>query len=78
MRRFALLAAVGAVLMVNAGCMLNIFSSDPERRTHQLLVVSENLRMITDEWERIWFIDQPDHNTPYRIHGGIMPGSHIP
>ena len=28
--------------------------------------------MMTDEWERIWFLDQPDHMTPYRTHGGII------
>jgi len=78
MRRLVLLAAAAVTVCGTSGCLLNIYSSDPARRTHQLMVVSENLRMITDEWERIWFVDQPDHNTPYRIHGGIMPGSHLP
>ncbi len=78
MRRIAMLAALGALLISNAGCFLNLYSSDPTHRTHQLLVVSENYRMIAEEWERIWFVDQPDHCTPYRTHGGLMPGSHIP
>ena len=72
MRRRALLAIVGAMLAANAGCLLNIWSPDPVRRSRELLVVSENMRMIQDEWERIWFLDQPDHSSPYRVHGGIQ------
>jgi hypothetical protein len=30
------------------------------------------MRLALDEWERFWFLDQPDHSTPYRTHGGIM------
>jgi hypothetical protein len=72
MRRFALCLAVGTMLVANSGCLLNIWSSDPVRRGRELLVVSEDLRLIQDEWERIWFIDQPQHTTPYRVHGGIL------
>lgn len=32
----------------------------------------ENERLILDEWERMWLLDQPDHCTPYRTHGGII------
>jgi len=24
------------------------------------------------EWERFWFLDAPDHMTPYRTHGGVI------
>src|SRR5262249_51666347 len=34
---------------------------------------SEDLRQIENEWERIWFVDQPSHLTPERVHGGIDP-----
>ena len=27
---------------------------------------------LLDEWERIWFLDQPSHMTPLRTHGGII------
>jgi hypothetical protein len=37
----------------------------------QLLHTSENLRMVTDEWERAWLMDMPSHITPYRVHGGM-------
>lgn len=30
------------------------------------------LRQLLEEWERIWFLDQPDHATPVRTHGGII------
>lgn len=73
MRRLALLAVVGAMVLSNSGCLLNIFAGDPARRTHELLVISENLRVIQDEWERIWFDDEPSHLTPIRVDGGIVP-----
>ncbi|GBD36668.1 hypothetical protein HRbin36_01795 [bacterium HR36] len=61
------------VLFVSqSGCLLNIWSSDPDRRMRQMLTVSENLRMIEEEWERFWLIDQPSHLTPNRTHGGIQ------
>jgi len=44
------------------------------RRMGELLNTSENLQTIQDQWERIWFIDQPSHLTPDRVHGGITPG----
>jgi len=27
---------------------------------------------LVQEWERFWFMDQPDHMTPYRVHGGVI------
>jgi hypothetical protein len=39
----------------------------------QMLNVSEDLRLIQDEWERFWMIDQLSHLTPIRVHGGIGP-----
>ena len=72
MRRFAFLALLGGMVLSNAGCLLNIWSADPVQRTHELLVVSENLRAVQEEWERIWFIDQPSHLTPSRVHGGMQ------
>ena len=72
MRRLFLLAVLGVLLTSSSGCLLNIWNHDPVRRSHELLVVSENYRTIYDEWERIWFIDQPSHLTPQRVHGGIQ------
>jgi hypothetical protein len=72
MRRLLLLLAVAGFLLGNAGCFINIFSSDPNRRILELLNVSEDLRQIQYEWERIWFTDQPSHLTPERVHGGVQ------
>jgi hypothetical protein len=72
MRRFVLLAVVGAVAVANAGCLIPAYSSDPNERTHELINQSEDLRQIRYEWERIWFTDQPSHLTPERVHGGIQ------
>jgi hypothetical protein len=72
MRQLLLLTAVAALVLTNAGCLLNIYSSDPNRRMHELLNTSEDLRQIEYEWERIWFTDQPSHMTPERVNGGIQ------
>jgi hypothetical protein len=72
MRRLLLAATVGVGLANSVGCAVPIYSGDPARRAEQLYVTSENMRMIQEEWERIWFLDQPSHLTPYRTHGGIL------
>lgn len=72
MRRLLMLGFVAGVVLSNTGCLINIYSSDPNRRIKELLNNSEDLRQIGNEWERIWFTDQPSHLTPDRIHGGIQ------
>jgi hypothetical protein len=63
---------LGVVLGTNTGCFLPIYSGDPALRTEELIYTSEGLRQILEEWQRIWFIDQPSHLTPYRTHGGLI------
>jgi hypothetical protein len=72
MRRALLLAAVAALGLANTGCLLNIYSSNPNRRMRELMNTSEDLRTMEYEWERIWFTDEPSHLTPERVHGGIQ------
>jgi hypothetical protein len=69
--RLLMLAAVATLALGNTGCMLNIWSSDPNTRMNQMMNVSEDLRQIENEWQRIWFTDQPSHLTPVRVHGGV-------
>jgi len=71
MRRVLFLAVVAASGVLNAGCMLNAYPSDPQRRTMVLMNQSENLRQIDYEMERFWMVDQPSHLTPERVHGGV-------
>jgi len=73
MRRLLLLAAVLSLTLVNTGCFINMYSSDPNERMQQLLNQSEDLRQVRKEWYRFWMIDQPSHLTPDRVHGGIGP-----
>ena len=73
MRRLLLLAAMATIALGNTGCLINIWSGDPNVRMEQEMYVSEDLRNIQDEWRRIWFTDQPSHLTPVRVHGGIGP-----
>lgn len=72
MRRLVLALAFGGLVSMNSGCILPAYSGDPARRTQQLIFTSENLRLILDEWERLWMLDQPDHMSPYRTHGGLI------
>ncbi|HWG43686.1 MAG TPA: hypothetical protein VN688_12940 [Gemmataceae bacterium] len=73
MRRLLLLVVVSGLVLSQTGCLLNIYSSNPNRRVLELLNQSEDLRQIEYEWERIWFTDMPSHLTPERVHGGVMP-----
>ncbi len=72
MRRLILAATLGLSLSANTGCFLPAYSGDPPRRTAEMLNTSEDLRQLLDEWERIWFLDQPSHMTEYRTHGGVL------
>lgn len=72
MRKLLLTLACGAMVCSAIGCIIPGYSGDPARRTQQLMFTSENLRMFTDDWERIWFFDQPSHCSPYRTHGGVI------
>lgn len=65
-----LIAFVG--LAANSGCMVNMYSSDPNERMQQLLYQSEDLRQAEEAWRRFWFNDMPSHLTPERTNGGII------
>ncbi len=72
MRKLLLALVIGAMAVSTTGCIIPAYSGDPVRRSQQLIFTSENFRLILDEWERTWFLDQPDHGTPYRTHGGLI------
>ena len=70
--KFIIALVIGILVATNTGCLIPMYSGDPIRRAKELIYTSEDLRAITDEWERIWFLDQPSHMTPYRTHGGVL------
>lgn len=72
MRKLLLIAVLAMMLPSSVGCIIPAYSGDPNRRTPQLIWTSENLRQNLNTWERTWFLDQPSHLEPYRIHGGII------
>lgn len=72
MRRWLLAALVGVWLPASTGCFIPAYSGDPVRRTQQLIFTSEDMRIMLEEWERIWFLDMPTHLTPHRTHGGLI------
>ena len=61
-----------SVVVPNVGCVIPIYSSNPDYRARELINTSENLRHIPEIWERAWFLDMPDFETPYRTHGGVI------
>ena len=71
MRRLLIALAAGGMLLSSTGCLLNAYSSDPNRRVKELLNQSEDLRQIQDEWERFWFLDHPSHMSYDRVDGGL-------
>jgi hypothetical protein len=72
MRRLILAALLGTCLASGTGCFLPAYSGDPVTRTQELIFTSEGFRHILEEWERFWFLDQPDHMSPFNTHGGII------
>ena len=72
MRKLLLAVVCGCMLGTTTGCFIPAYSGDPSRRVQELMFGSENLRLILDEWQRVWMLDHPDHMTPYRTHGGII------
>lgn len=72
MRRIFFTLLLGVVLSSSVGCFLPIYSADPTRRAQQMAFTSEDLRSFYDVWERVWFLEMPDHMTPQRIHGGVI------
>lgn len=72
MRKLVLLFAMTAMLGAQSGCIVPIWSASPDHRVRQLIYQSENYRQIPEIWERIWFLDMPDLETPYRTHGGVI------
>lgn len=72
MRRILCTLLLCMTLSASVGCLIPMYSGEPSRRAQQLIFTSENLRALLNNWERFWFLDQPDHMTPQRIHGGVI------
>ena len=72
MRSLLLALMVAVSMAAQSGCIIPAYSGDPRVRARELIITSENQRMLLEEWQRFWFLDQPDHMTPFRSHGGIM------
>ena len=72
MRKLIFAGLIGIMLAMNSGCLIPLYSGDPTRRVQELIWTSEDLRAFLDEWERIWFLDQPTHMKPFRTHGGVI------
>jgi hypothetical protein len=72
MRKILLTLTLGWLLSTSSGCIIPGYSGDPARRTQEAIYTSENLRLLQDEWERFWLLDQPNHMTPFRTHGGLI------
>jgi hypothetical protein len=69
----SLLVAIAATSL--SGCFVNQYSSDPIRRSRQLFNQSEDLRLLEDDWERFWMVDQPSNMSLKRYHGTGDPSA---
>jgi hypothetical protein len=72
MRKWLFGLMLSGVGLMNTGCLINLYSPDPQVRVSQLINQSEDLRTIQEEWQRIWFTDHPSHLTPNRVDGGFQ------
>ncbi|MCE9526808.1 MAG: hypothetical protein K8R36_12225 [Planctomycetales bacterium] len=72
MRRFIIAAFCLLALCANVGCLIPAYSGDPAIRTRELIYTSEDFHNLREEWERFWFLDQPSHLSPRRVHGGVI------
>ena len=72
MRRILCTLLLSMALGTSVGCILPIYSGQPARRAQEMIFTSEDLRALVDQWERFWFLDQPSHMTPQRVHGGVI------
>ena len=72
MRTVVLSALLFTAVIANIGCVVPIYSGNRDIRARELIYTSENFRQINEIWERIWFLDNPDFETPYRTHGGVI------
>lgn len=72
MRKLILVLAISAVTTLQSGCVVPIWSASPDTRVRQMIYQSETYRQIPEIWERMWFLDMPDLETPYRTHGGVI------
>ena len=72
MRKFVIKGLLLGAMAFNIGCIIPIYSSQPDIRARQLIFTSEGFRHIPEIWERMWGLDLPDLATPYRTHGGVI------
>ena len=56
MRPAFLSLSLAMLVSTTVGCLTPAYSGDPHRRTQELIFTSENLRLLLDDWERIWFL----------------------
>ena len=71
MWRSLLLTVAAGLFLLNSGCFIPLYPSDPTLRTEALLNTSEDLRQVQKEFSRFFFTDQPSHMTYDRINGSL-------
>ena len=70
MRRVIFTGLLAIIMTTSfAGCFVNEYSADPIRRYRQLFYQSEDLRLLEDDFERFWMLDQPSTLSPKFYHG---------
>ncbi|RLS41476.1 MAG: hypothetical protein DWH81_05990 [Planctomycetota bacterium] len=72
MRKITTSLLFALLMSIQVGCIVPIWSPNPDFRVRQLIYQSESYRHIPEIWDRIWGFDLPDLATPYRTHGGVI------
>lgn len=76
MRRVFMMGLLTVLTTISStGCFVNMYSTDPVRRYRQLFFQSEDLRLLEDDMERFWMIDQPSNLSDKPYHGFGKPAA---
>ena len=73
MKRLLWAGVLFTVGILNTGCLINRYDSDPNYRITQLLNESEDLRQMREEFHRFWMNNQPSTLSYERLSGAIGP-----
>jgi len=74
MKTHASLTVLSAACLLVAGCsqslspkMSGLAQTKSEARTNKRVAINQNLRMVSDDWRRMWLTDNPSRLSPFPV-----------